>query len=32
MVPKFNVLYTGNAFVKGLVIGDKNVQIKARFS
>ena len=28
MVPKFNVLYTGNAFVKGLVIGDENVQIK----
>ena len=28
MVPKFNVLYTGNAFVKGLVIDDKNVQIK----
>ena len=28
MVPKFNVLYTGNAFVEGLVIGDENVQIK----
>ena len=28
MVPKFNILYTGNAFVKGLVIGDENVQIK----
>ena len=28
MVPKFNVLYTGNAFVKGLVISDENVQIK----
>lgn len=28
MVPKFNVLYTGNAFVKGLVTGDENVQIK----
>ncbi len=28
MVPKFYVLYTGNAFVKGLVIDDENVQIK----
>lgn len=28
MVPKFNVLYTGNAFVKGLVMDDENLQIK----
>ncbi len=28
MVPKFNVMYTGNAFVKGLVVDDENLQIR----
>jgi len=28
MVPKFKYLYTGNAFVKGLVIDDENILIK----
>ena len=28
MVPKFKYLYTGNAFVKGLVINDENILIK----